>query len=67
MQVKCVICDKIEEIDNDSLQAKRLRNRRIHMYLCTPCNERIKEKTILRHSTGKFQLFEEKKNEDEYI
>ena len=29
MRVKCVICDKIENIKDDSFQAKRLRNRPI--------------------------------------
>ncbi|WP_010097921.1 YlaI family protein [Ornithinibacillus scapharcae] len=67
MQVKCVICDVVEEIEDYSLQAKRLRNRKIHMYLCQNCNDRIKENTLKRHATGKFQLYEEKKKVDELI
>lgn len=45
MRVKCVLCDKIESIENESLQAKRLRNRPIHTYMCRPCETRITEKT----------------------
>jgi uncharacterized protein YlaI len=30
MRVKCVICDKIEAIEDESFEAKRLRNRPIH-------------------------------------
>ncbi|WP_337020190.1 YlaI family protein, partial [Oceanobacillus massiliensis] len=45
MQVKCSLCDKVEEIEDYSLKAKRLRNRRIYMYLCTPCYDRIEDRT----------------------
>ncbi|CDQ40248.1 MULTISPECIES: YlaI family protein [Virgibacillus] len=67
MQVKCTICDNIESIEDDSFEAKRLRNRRIHMYLCKSCYDRIEYKTKQRHATGKFQLYEEKKPTDDYI
>ncbi|MEC5422826.1 YlaI family protein [Virgibacillus sp. C22-A2] len=67
MQVKCVICDDIHSIEDYSLQAKRLRNRRIHMYLCETCYDRIGDKTKQRHATGKFQLYEEKKQPDDFI
>ncbi|MGW8787084.1 DUF2197 domain-containing protein, partial [Heyndrickxia sporothermodurans] len=30
MKVKCVLCEKINDIDDDSIMAKRLRNRPIH-------------------------------------
>ncbi|MFD2628254.1 YlaI family protein [Oceanobacillus kapialis] len=67
MQVKCAICDQIEDIEDHSLQAKRLRNRRIHMYLCASCYERIGNNTKKRLATGKFKLREEKKRSDEFI
>ncbi|SET29472.1 Uncharacterized protein YlaI [Oceanobacillus limi] len=67
MQVKCVICDNIEDIEDDSLQAKRLRNRRIHMYLCNPCYSRVKENTNKRHATGEFRLYREKKQPNDLI
>lgn len=57
MQVKCVLCDLVEGIDEYSLQAKRLRNRRIRMYLCDQCYTRIEKKTNDRHATGKFNLY----------
>lgn len=41
MRVKCSICDKIETIDDDTLIAKRLRNRPIHTYMCQECHDRI--------------------------
>ncbi|MHA6251422.1 YlaI family protein [Oceanobacillus sp. CAU 1775] len=67
MQVKCTICDKVDELRDGSFQAKRLRNRRTYMYLCTECEERIAQKTHARHATGKFKLYEEHKNDEEYI
>lgn len=67
MNVKCVLCDTVEDIDSQSLQAKRLRNRRIHMYLCHECNQRIGEKTKQRHKTGNFRLYEERKKSDSLI
>ncbi|WP_173916600.1 YlaI family protein [Halobacillus sp. Marseille-Q1614] len=63
MRVKCVLCDSIENIDSFSLQAKRLRNRRITTYMCPSCNERIKEKTEKRLSTGNFRFNREIKRE----
>ena len=67
MQVKCTLCDVVENIEDYSLQAKRLRNRKNYMYLCMKCNDRIKERTLERLSTGKFRFYEEKKKEDELI
>ncbi|MGM8211884.1 YlaI family protein [Virgibacillus sp. W0430] len=67
MQVKCVLCDQIEDIDDDALQAKRLRNRKLNMYLCTPCNERIAKNTKKRHKSGNFHLFKEKKDTNDYL
>ncbi|WP_405102462.1 YlaI family protein [Oceanobacillus sp. FSL H7-0719] len=67
MQVKCTICDKINDLNDSSFQAKRLRNRRTYMYLCEDCYKRIADKTNARHATGKFKLYEERKNEEEYI
>jgi uncharacterized protein YlaI len=66
MRVKCVICDKVETIENESLQAKRLRNRPIHTFMCTTCEDRITEKTNARIETGKFQFNRPKKDEDEW-
>lgn len=43
MRVKCVICDKIESINDETLVAKRLRNRPIHTYMCDECAERIEK------------------------
>ncbi|GGH72205.1 hypothetical protein GCM10010978_08910 [Compostibacillus humi] len=65
MQVKCTICDRIDTLPDDSLHAKRLRNRRIYMYLCKSCYERIGTNTQKRHATGKFRLYQEKKDNDE--
>jgi uncharacterized protein YlaI len=66
MRVKCVICDKIESIENETLIAKRLRNRPIHTYMCNECSERITEKTNARIETGNFKLFRTKSEKDEW-
>ncbi|HLR07811.1 MAG TPA: YlaI family protein [Bacillota bacterium] len=64
MKVKCVLCDTVESLADDSWQAKQLRNRRTRMYLCQSCHERIAKNTYKRHATGKFQLFRTKKNKE---
>ncbi len=66
MRVKCVICDKIEAIDDETLQAKRLRNRPIHTYMCQACNDRIAEKTRTRLDSGNFRLYRPKSENDEW-
>jgi uncharacterized protein YlaI len=66
MRVKCVICDKVETIEDETLIAKRLRNRPIHTYMCNTCNERIEVKTNARIATGKFKLYQDKKSEDSW-
>jgi len=66
MRVKCVLCDKIESIENESPQAKRLRNRPIHTYMCKDCEARITNKTLKRIETGNFRLYQSKKEEDDW-
>ncbi|NKE05420.1 MULTISPECIES: YlaI family protein [Mesobacillus] len=66
MRVKCVLCDKIENINSDTLQAKRLRNRPIHTYMCEPCNERIADKTNNRIATGNFKLYRSNIKKDDW-
>ena len=61
MQVQCVICDKIETIEDHSLQAKRLYHRKVQSYLCQSCNERIAKNTTKRHETGNFKLYNSQK------
>jgi len=61
VQVQCAICDKIESIEDNSMQAKRLINRKAHSYLCKACNERIADKTKKRHESGKFNLYNSKR------
>lgn len=45
MEVKCSLCEKIEELDDDSPLAKKLRNRPIHTYMCDECHKRVTERT----------------------
>lgn len=66
MRVKCVICDKIESIADDSFQAKRLRNRPIHTYMCKVCEERITNRTNERVATGNFNLYKPSQDDDEW-
>lgn len=56
MRVKCVICDDIKVIDNESPTAKKLRNRPIHTFMCPTCHDRIEEKTNARINTGNFHF-----------
>lgn len=66
MRVKCVLCDKIESIEDYSFQAKRLRNRPIHTYMCKECEDRITTKTNARKETGRFQLYRPRVQEEEW-
>ncbi|HHW38243.1 MAG TPA: YlaI family protein [Bacillales bacterium] len=59
MRVKCVICDKINVIDDELPIAKRLRNRPIHTYMCEDCSSRIGTRTEERKGTGKFKLYKQ--------
>jgi uncharacterized protein YlaI len=66
MRVKCVICDQIESIEDDSFQAKRLRNRPIHTFMCKSCEERITKRTNERIATGNFKLYRSNDEEDDW-
>lgn len=66
MRVKCVICDRIESIEDHSFTAKKLRNRPIHTYTCDVCYDRITEKTNKRIATGKFKFNVPNENEDDW-
>lgn len=66
MKVQCVICDKIEEIDDFSPLAKKLRNRPIHTYMCKECYDRIAERTLERLATGKFKINRPQTSEDDW-
>lgn len=57
MRVQCVICDKIEDLVDDTLEAKRLRNRPIHTHMCQTCHDRIADRTIQRVATGNFRFY----------
>ncbi|PYZ97847.1 hypothetical protein CR205_04435 [Alteribacter lacisalsi] len=67
MRVQCVLCNIVENIEDYSPLAKRLRNRPIHTYMCDPCYERIEKRTQERKDTGNFKTYEEKKDEDEWL
>lgn len=57
MRVQCVICDTIEELEDDTLEAKRLRNRPIHTHMCRKCHDRITDRTKQRIATGNFRFY----------
>ncbi|WP_081415762.1 YlaI family protein [Peribacillus kribbensis] len=66
MKVKCVLCEKIENLNSDTLLAKRLRNRPIHTYMCQDCYDRIELRTQERMSTGNFKLYRTPKKSDDW-
>lgn len=67
MRVRCFICEQVDTIEDESPQAKKLRNRPIHTYLCQSCHTRISEKTEARKQTGHFKMFETKKEDEDWI
>lgn len=66
MKVKCVLCEKINVLEDESLTAKRLRNHPIHTYLCPDCEQRIADKTADRLATGKFHWNKPKTKKDDW-
>ena len=66
MRVKCILCDKKEDLNDENPVAKRLRNRPIHTFMCKQCTDRIAERTLERHATGNFRLYRDKTVEDEW-
>ncbi|MDQ0215191.1 uncharacterized protein YlaI [Oikeobacillus pervagus] len=66
MRVKCILCEQIDQLQDETLLAKKLRNRPIHTYMCPDCHKRITERTNQRKATGKFHLYRSKKVEDEF-
>ncbi len=68
MRVKCVICDAINDLDDNLPLSKKLRNRPIHTYMCSSCNVRISEKTEERIATGKFRFYRDSpKTTEDYL
>ncbi|WP_085524113.1 YlaI family protein [Tuberibacillus sp. Marseille-P3662] len=65
MRVKCILCDKIDQLDNWCPTAKKLRNRPIHTYMCQECNDRIGERTKERWATGHFTIPHRKEAQEE--
>ena len=61
MKTQCMICETIEEINDESLLAKKLKYNRIRSYLCDACYERIRVNTIKRQQTGNFHLYSDHK------
>jgi uncharacterized protein YlaI len=57
MKVKCVLCDQIETLDDESPLAKKLRNRPIHTYMCGNCRERITERTRERFEHKEYKIY----------
>lgn len=66
MRVKCVICDTINQLDDDLPLAKKLRNRPIHTYMCNECDDRIAKNTKKRIDSGNFVLYQNKTQEDDW-
>ncbi|SET86482.1 Uncharacterized protein YlaI [Salinibacillus kushneri] len=66
MKVKCILCDQVEEVEETSLLAKKLRKRRVMTYMCDTCRDRIDKKTEERLAKGKYREYREKKK-DPYI
>ncbi|HLR80336.1 MAG TPA: YlaI family protein [Bacillota bacterium] len=67
MQVQCVLCDKVDQLEDHSFQAKTLRNHKIKLYLCRTCYDRIDKKTKERHATGNFRLYRSNEKKDRFL
>lgn len=65
MQAKCTICDVINQLEDHSFEAKRLRNQMSRMYMCPSCTKRISDKTNAHKN--KYKPILHKKKLKEYI
>jgi uncharacterized protein YlaI len=48
LKLKCTLCDKTTELDDNTIEAKRYVNHPLLVYLCPDCHERIAEKALER-------------------
>ncbi|KMK77076.1 YlaI family protein [Alkalihalobacillus pseudalcaliphilus] len=67
MRVKCVLCDKVDKIDDHILLAKRLRNRPIHTYMCEVCHDRIATRTNERKELGTLPTEHTNEKESDWV
>ncbi|EAD4645470.1 DUF2197 domain-containing protein, partial [Listeria monocytogenes] len=54
MNAKCILCERVDELDNREFKTKQLRNKPIRMYLCPECEHRVAINTISRVNSGHF-------------
>ena len=57
MKAKCILCEKIDILDNDSFEAKKLINHPISTYMCTSCTDKISVQTKKRMKTGQYKVY----------
>lgn len=48
MKVKCILCDSKLEIDDQSIEAKKIRNHPLYLYTCPTCSNRVTQQTLIR-------------------
>jgi len=63
MKVKCILCDDIHELLDNSLEAKRLRNHLDKIYMCPDCSQRITKKLESHSIERRTQPFKKKQTE----
>ena len=51
------MCEHIDILDSDSIEAKKLKNHPIYTYMCINCHDKIAKKTKKRMSQGKYRAF----------
>ncbi|GAJ99692.1 MULTISPECIES: YlaI family protein [Geomicrobium] len=62
MRAKCLLCDRVDSLNDEDPQTKKLRNRPIHTYTCKDCYERIAKRTEERLATGNYHIPHHKNN-----
>ncbi|HET7616118.1 MAG TPA: YlaI family protein [Bacillales bacterium] len=60
MRVQCVLCDRIDTLDDESPLAKKLRNRPVHTYMCKDCHERISLRTKEKFAKQPYFIYHRK-------
>ncbi|EAG7612272.1 TPA_asm: DUF2197 domain-containing protein [Listeria monocytogenes] len=56
MNAKCILCERVDELDNREFKTKQLRNKPIRMYLCPECEHRVAINTISRVNSVHFNF-----------
>ena len=57
MKARCILCEQIDILDDNSIEAKKLKNHPISTYMCTNCSAKITIQTQKRMSNKQYMVY----------